>query len=76
MTTLTFHLARARRKWGPADEIIVTELDHQANFAPGTPFEGARRDARCVHSTYQTGELEWDEQARRDVEDRLVARAA
>jgi cysteine desulfurase family protein (TIGR01976 family) len=35
MTTLTFHLARSLgRAWGPGDEVVVTELDHQANVAP------------------------------------------
>ena len=35
MTTLTFHLSRSLgRAWGPGDEVIVTELDHQANVAP------------------------------------------
>lgn len=35
MTTLTFHLSRSLgRVWGPGDEVIVTELDHQANVAP------------------------------------------
>lgn len=35
MTTLTFHLSRSLgREWGPGDEIVVTELDHQANVAP------------------------------------------
>ncbi len=35
MTTLTFHLSRALgREWGPGDELIVTQLDHQANVAP------------------------------------------
>jgi cysteine desulfurase family protein (TIGR01976 family) len=35
MTTLTFHLARALgRRFGPGDEIVVTELDHHANVAP------------------------------------------
>lgn len=35
MTTLTFHLARSiGRGLGPGDEIVVTELDHQANVAP------------------------------------------
>src|SRR6267378_6762945 len=35
MTTITFHVARALgRGWGPGDEIVVTELDHQANVAP------------------------------------------
>jgi len=35
MTTLAFHLARAiGRGLQPGDEIVVTELDHQANVAP------------------------------------------
>ena len=35
MTTLTFHIARAiGRSLTAGDEIIVTELDHQANVAP------------------------------------------
>lgn len=35
MTTLTFAVSRALgREWGPGDEVIVTELDHQANVAP------------------------------------------
>lgn len=35
MTTITFHVARAiGRELGPGDEIVVTELDHEANVAP------------------------------------------
>jgi cysteine desulfurase family protein (TIGR01976 family) len=35
MTTLAFALSRAlRQSWSPGDEVIVTELDHQANVAP------------------------------------------
>jgi cysteine desulfurase family protein (TIGR01976 family) len=35
MTTLTYHLSRAlAREWGEGDEVVVTELDHQANVAP------------------------------------------
>jgi cysteine desulfurase family protein (TIGR01976 family) len=35
MTTLTFHIARAiGRALSAGDELIVTELDHQANVAP------------------------------------------
>ena len=35
MTTLAFHLSRSLgRAWGPGDEVIVTQLDHQANVAP------------------------------------------
>ena len=35
MTTLTFQLADAlRREWGPGDEVLVTHLEHDANFTP------------------------------------------
>lgn len=35
MTTLAFHLSRSLgREWTQGDEVIVTELDHQANVAP------------------------------------------
>jgi cysteine desulfurase family protein (TIGR01976 family) len=35
MTTLTFALSRALGAgWGEGDEVVVTELDHQANVAP------------------------------------------
>lgn len=35
MTTLTFALSRAlRHTWASGDEVIVTELDHQANVEP------------------------------------------
>ncbi|MCX6025367.1 MAG: cysteine desulfurase-like protein [Chloroflexi bacterium] len=35
MTTLTFHLSRSLgRRLGPGDEIVVTQLDHDANVAP------------------------------------------
>ena len=35
MTTLTFHFARSlAREWREGDEIVVTQLDHQANVAP------------------------------------------
>ncbi len=37
MTTLTFHISRALgRKWGPGDEVVVTELDSQ--HRPGAPW--------------------------------------
>src|SRR5262249_37496656 len=43
MTTLTFHLARALgRRWGPGDEIVVTELDHHANIDPWRALERGR----------------------------------
>ncbi len=35
MTTITFALSRSlARKWSPGDEILVTRLDHDANFSP------------------------------------------
>lgn len=35
MTTLTFAFSRALgATWGPGDEVVVTDLDHQANVAP------------------------------------------
>lgn len=35
MTTLTFAFSRAlSREWEAGDEVVVTELDHQANVAP------------------------------------------
>src|SRR5919109_4275694 len=43
MTTLTFHVARALgRRWGPDDEIVVTELDHHGNVAPWRALERER----------------------------------
>lgn len=43
MTTLTFQLSRALgRRWGPGDEIIVTELDHHANIDPWRALEVER----------------------------------
>lgn len=35
MTTLTYHLSRTlMRDWGPGDEIIVTQMDHEGNVGP------------------------------------------
>jgi cysteine desulfurase family protein (TIGR01976 family) len=46
MTTLTMHLAAAfARVWGPGDEIVLTRLEHDANF---TPWARAARDAGAV----------------------------
>ncbi len=47
MTTLTFHIARAlARTFSAGDELIVTELDHQANVAPWV--EAARENSLTV----------------------------
>lgn len=46
MTSLTLALSRAlARTWNPGDEIIVTRLEHDANF---TPWVLAARDAGAV----------------------------
>lgn len=63
MTTLTFHLARALgRRWGPGDEIVVTELDHHANVAP---WQAVARDRgvtlRMAPMDTTTGTLRWPE---------------
>jgi cysteine desulfurase family protein (TIGR01976 family) len=61
MTTLTFHLARALAAgWGPGDEIIVTELDHQANVAPwGRAARERGATVKLVTMHPATGELDW-----------------
>jgi cysteine desulfurase family protein (TIGR01976 family) len=59
MTTLTFHVSRALgRQWGPGDEIVVTELDHQANVSPWRALEKERGvTIRSVPFDPTTGEL-------------------
>src|SRR5258706_2673610 len=63
MTTITFHIARALgRGWGPDDETVVTELDHQANVAPWRALARERGvTIRSVPFELKTGELAWDE---------------
>ena len=61
MTTLTFHLSRALgRRWGPGDEIVITELDHHANVAPWRALERERGvTIRSVPLLPPTGRLDW-----------------
>ena len=61
MTTLTFHLARALgRGWGPGDEVVVTELDHQANVAPWQALARERGiTLRTVPLLPERGILDW-----------------
>jgi len=63
MTSLTFHVSRALgRKWGPGDEVVVTELDHQANVAPWKEMAKERGvTIRTVPFDVKTGELIWSE---------------
>ncbi|WP_119343178.1 cysteine desulfurase-like protein [Facilibium subflavum] len=47
MTSITFALSRAiMNTWQPGDEIIVTELDHDANISPWVI--GAKERGACV----------------------------
>ena len=62
MTTLTFHLARALgRRWGPGDEVVITELDHHANVGPWQAVAKERGvTLRVVPFRPETGELDWE----------------
>ena len=66
MTTLTFHLARALgRRWGPGDEVVVTELDHHANVDPWRALERERGvTVRVARMIPETGRLDWDDLGR------------
>lgn len=61
MTSLTFHLARALgRTFEPADEIVVTDLDHMANVSPWRDLEIERGvSVRAVPLDLETGGLDW-----------------
>jgi cysteine desulfurase family protein (TIGR01976 family) len=65
MTTLTFHLARALgRRWGPDDEIVITELDHHANIAPWRALERERGvRIRVARLDPETRRLDFDDLA-------------
>lgn len=60
MTTLTFSLARVlAAEWGPGDEVVVTELDHQANVEPWRrAAENAGATVRCVPFDPSNGQLD------------------
>jgi len=62
MTTLTFHLARAlAARFGPGDEIVVTELDHHANVAPWVRIANEwNLTVRTVKMVPETGQLDWN----------------
>ncbi|MFQ5570244.1 MAG: cysteine desulfurase-like protein, partial [Rhodothermales bacterium] len=60
MTTLTFHLARTLgRRWGPGDEIVVTELDHHANIDTWKALVPERGvTVRIARMNPETGQLD------------------
>ncbi|HXI12375.1 MAG TPA: cysteine desulfurase-like protein [Thermoanaerobaculia bacterium] len=62
MTTLTFHLARTLgRTWSSGDEVLVTELDHDANVAPWRALERDRGVVlRMVPVNLETLQLDLD----------------
>ncbi|HEX8204013.1 MAG TPA: aminotransferase class V-fold PLP-dependent enzyme, partial [Isosphaeraceae bacterium] len=79
MTTLTFHLARALgRRWGPGDEVVVTELDHHANVDPWRALARERGiTVRVARMRPEAGQLDRDDLARQITDrTRLVALGA
>lgn len=59
MTTLTYRFAQAlARDWKPGDNVVVTELDHDANVRPWVQWaDEARLDIRWARIDAETGEL-------------------
>jgi cysteine desulfurase family protein (TIGR01976 family) len=62
MTTLAFHLARSLgRELQPGDEVVVTELDHQANQAPWRRMaEDRGLTVRAVPFIAETMQLDYE----------------
>ena len=60
MTSITFAVSRALAgTWGPGDAIVVTSLDHDANFTPWVrAAENAGAEVRIAHFDAGTGELD------------------
>ncbi len=60
MTSITFAVSRAlARSWGPSGAIVVTSLDHDANFTPWVrAAEEAGAEVRIAHFDTATGELD------------------
>jgi len=62
MTQLTFDLARSlAREWGPAAEVVVTRLDHDADIRPWVvAAEAVGATVRWVDFDPGSAELTWD----------------
>jgi cysteine desulfurase family protein (TIGR01976 family) len=60
MTSITFAVSRSlTRSWKPGDAIVVTSLDHDANFTPwARAAEDAGIEVRIAHFETATGELD------------------
>jgi cysteine desulfurase family protein (TIGR01976 family) len=64
MTTLTFAMSRALgRELGPGDEIVVTLLDHDANFSPWKALEDRGVTIRAVKFNQDDCTLDMDDLA-------------
>ena len=63
MTTLTYRFAQAlAREWGPGDNVVVTELDHDANVRPWVQWaEVAGVEVRWARVEPESGELPADQ---------------
>jgi len=62
MTSLTFQIARALgSKWGPGDEVVVTEIDHHANVTPWRALERERGvRVRMARMAGEAGQVDWE----------------
>ncbi len=66
MTTLTFAISRAiGREIGPGDEIVLTRLDHDANFAPWKALEERGAVIKVVDVDIEDCTLDMDDLRRR-----------
>ncbi len=75
MTTLTFAISRAiGRELGPGDEILLTALDHDANFSPWRALEEKGVTIRVVDIREEDCTLDLDDLKRKlNSRTRLVA---
>ncbi len=62
-TTMIYHLSRALgRTLGPGDEIVITELEHHANFAPWQALVVERGvTLNVAQMDPETGQLDWND---------------
>ncbi len=60
MTSITFAMSRAlSRRWRPGDAVVLTSLDHDANFTPWVmAAEDAGVEVRVADFDRETGELD------------------
>jgi cysteine desulfurase family protein (TIGR01976 family) len=66
MTTLTYAMSRAiGRELGPGDEIVLTLLDHDANFSPWKALEEKGVTIRTVNFSPADCTLDMDDLARK-----------